>query len=290
MNKNILIVLGGGFLIAVLVAVLVQSTLKGKSKSEDSSVPKVQILVAAKDLAIGKEIIPGDVKWQEWPQASMFAGAIIRQGEQTSSDAAKGRVIQSISAGQPIHPGLLVGEAKGNFLAAKLKEGMRAVGISVKAQNIAGGFVGPGDFVDVIVTYKVTVQDKDNAAVQAMISKQASETILENVRVLAADQQAIREEDKAKIARTVTLEVDGEGAEKLALAIEMGDVTLSLRGIGDNTLKQGDEITTDVKMSKVLRNLAKAQQGGASGPSGTVRIYSGQNVTNMPVRQPVLEE
>jgi pilus assembly protein CpaB len=289
MNKNILIVLGGGFLIAVLVAVLVQSTLKGKSKSDDSA-PKSQILVAAKDLAIGKELIAGDVKWQEWPQSSMFAGAIVREGEKPASEAAKGRVIQSISAGQPIHPGLLVGEAKGNFLAAKLKEGMRAVGISVKAQNIAGGFVGPGDFVDVIVTYKVSVQDKDNAAVQAMVSKQASETILENVRVLAADQQAIRDEDKAKIVRTVTLEVDGVGAEKLALAIEMGDVTLSLRGIGDNTLKQNDEITTDVKMSKVLRNLAKAQQGGAGGPSGAVRIYSGQNVTNMPVRQPVVEE
>ncbi len=288
MNKNIIIVLVGGFLIAVLVAVLVQSSLKGK-KGDESGTPKVQILVAGRDLPIGREIKEGDIKWQTWPESSLFDGAIIRQDNMPAHEAAKGRVIQAIKSGQPVHPGLLIGETKANFLAAKLKEGMRAMGISVKAQNIAGGFVGPGDYVDVIVTYKVNVDGRPNPAVQSMVNKQASETILENVRVLASDQQAIREEDKAKVARTITLEVDSEGAEKLALATRMGDVTLSLRGIGDNTQKKQGPMTTDVKMSRVLKNLAQAQSS-EEGSGGKVRIFSGQDVMIMNVRQPLPDQ
>jgi pilus assembly protein CpaB len=288
MNKNIIIVLVGGFLIAVLVAVLVQSSLKGK-KGDESGTPKVQILVAGRDLPIGREIKEGDIKWQTWPESSLFDGAIIRQDNMPAQEAAKGRVIQAIKSGQPVHPGLLIGETKANFLAAKLKEGMRAMGISVKAQNIAGGFVGPGDYVDVIVTYKVNVDGRPNPAVQSMVNKQASETILENVRVLASDQQAIREEDKAKVARTITLEVDSEGAEKLALATRMGDVTLSLRGIGDNTQKKQGPMTTDVKMSRVLKNLAQAQSS-EEGSGGKVRIFNGQDVMIMNVRQPLPDQ
>ncbi|MBN8521923.1 MAG: Flp pilus assembly protein CpaB [Alphaproteobacteria bacterium] len=288
MNKNIIIVLVGGFLIAVLVAVLVQSSLKGK-KGDESGTPKVQILVAGRDLPIGREIKEGDIKWQTWPESFLFDGAIIRQDNMPAQEAAKGRVIQAIKSGQPVHPGLLIGETKANFLAAKLKEGMRAMGISVKAQNIAGGFVGPGDYVDVIVTYKVNVDGRPNPAVQSMVNKQASETILENVRVLASDQQAIREEDKAKVARTITLEVDSEGAEKLALATRMGDVTLSLRGIGDNTQKKQGPMTTDVKMSRVLKNLAQAQSS-EEGSGGKVRIFNGQDVMIMNVRQPLPDQ
>ena len=155
---------------------------------------------------------------------------------------------------------------------------------ATEAQTMAGGFVGPGDRVDVIVTYKVKVQDKDNPAVQAMVSKFATETILENVRVLAADQKAKREEDQAKVARTVTLEVDGAGAEKLALAAEMGDLVLSLRGIGDNGSSRNEQMTTDVSMSRVLKGLAEAQDSGG-GASGMVRIYNGGTATNMAVRR-----
>lgn len=282
MNKNVLIVLAGGFLIAILVAVMVQASLGGKKETQ--STEKTQILVAAKDLPIGKELIKGDLKWQEWPADSVFAGAVVREGDQPASEAMPGRMLQALSMGQPLHPAMVVGEGKGNFLAATLKEGMRAAAISVKAQTMAGGFVGPGDRVDVLVTYKVKVRDRDNPAIQAVIDQFATETVLENVRVLATDQKAIREEDKAKIARTVTLEVDSEGAEKLALASELGDLSLSLRGIGDENLVREKDLTTDVEVSRVLKGIARAQSG-SGGASGTVRVYNGQDVTNMPVRQ-----
>lgn len=283
MNKNVLIVLAGGFLIAILVAVLVQASLGGKKKEAQKAVNKVEILVAAKNLAMGKELIEGDLKWQTWPEDSVFSGAIVRQENQKVADAASGRMLQGLSAGQPIHPGMISGAGKGNFLAVSLKPGMRAIAISVKAQTMAGGFVGPGDRVDVVATYKIKIRDKDNPAVQSMIDQYATETVLENVRVLAADQKAIREEEKAKVARTVTLEVSAEEAEKLALAQEMGDLKLTLRGIGDEDQIRKEDITTDVNMSRVLQDLVKVQ-GATGGNSGIVRVYNGQNVTNVPVR------
>lgn len=283
MNKNVLIVLAGGFLIAILVAVLVQASLGGKKKQQELATNKIEILVAAKNLPMGKELAEGDLKWQAWPADSLFTGAIQRQEKQSVADAASGRMLQSLESGQPLHPGMIAGNGKGNFLATSLKEGMRAIAISVKAATTAGGFVGPGDRVDVLVTYKVKVRDRDNPAVNAMINQYASETVLENVRVLAADQKAIREEDKAKVARTVTLEVTSAEAEKLALAAEMGDLNLTLRGIGDEAETRQKELTTDVEMSRVLKGIARAQ-GNGGGSSGIVRVYNGQNVTNMPVR------
>lgn len=284
MNKNILIVLAGGFLIAILVAVLVQASLGGKKKQVEKASTNIEILVAARDLVMGKELGEGDLKWQAWPASAMFAGAIQRADGQTVADAASGRMLQALSKGQPLHSAMIVGQGAGNnFLAASLKEGMRAVAISVKAQTMAGGFVGPGDRVDIIVTYKVKVKDKNNPEIRAMIDQYASETVLENVRVLAADQKAIRQEDKAKVARTVTLEVTSEEAEKLTLASELGDLKLSLRGIGDVEHTREKQITTDVEISRVLRDLSDAQ-ARSGGNSGIVRVYNGQNVTNVPVR------
>ena len=284
MNKNVLIVLAGGFLIAILVAVLVQASLGGKKKQEQKATNKVEILVAAKDLAMGKELTEGDLKWQQWPEDSVFTGAIVRTENKKATDAASGRMLQAVKSGQPIHPGLVSAAGKGNFLALQLNEGMRAVAVSVKAKTMVGGFVGPGDYVDVLLTYRVKPRNRDNPRIQSLIDTYSTETVLENIRVLAADQKAIREEDKAKVSKTVTLETTAEQAEKLMLAQAMGEIKLSLRGIGDDKTVRGDDLTTDVRMGKALGDVMKAQRSNKSG-GGSVRVYNGQNVTNMPVRE-----
>lgn len=269
MNKNVLIVLAGGFIIAILVAVLVQASLGGK-KTDDKG-PKTLVLVAAKDLPLGKELAEGDLKWQTWP-GEAFAGAIVRtEKEMKAVDALKGRLIQKVSANQPVLGSYTYKEGKGNVVAATLEKGKRAVAIPVKAAAMAGGFISPGDFVDVILTYSVKVPDGSDA--EAYVQDHVSETILKNVKVLAVDQEASRDEDKAKVAKTVTIAVDSKGAEKVALAAEMGDLTLSLRGIGDDTDTNTSELTTDVEVSRAMQNISKIKNGGTAG--GPVRIYNG---------------
>jgi len=281
MNKNIMIVLAGGFLIAILVAVLVQMSLSGP-KEQPAEQNKTQILVATQDLKIGRELRDGDTKWQNWPEDNLFMGAVVREDDEDPMEGISGRLTQAFSQGQPIHSQGVMQGVSGNFMAANLKEGMRAMAISVKAENIAGGFIGPGDFVDVIVTYQVRVRERDNPLVQAMIDEYASETILSHVRVVAVDQQAERAEEEAKVGRTVTLEVNAKGAEKLALGAEMGDITLALRRIGDESSAVSGELTTDVSVSRVLKNLAAVQGGGEV---GSVRVFNGNARNDVRVRQ-----
>lgn len=280
MNKNVMIVLAGGFVVAILVAVLVQASLGGKKEDTGN---KTLVLVAAKDLGIGQELAEGDLKWQAWP-GNAFNGAIVRKkDDEKASEALKGRLVQRVSAGQPVLASYTFKEGKGNLVAATLGKGMRAVAIPVKADTMAGGFVSPGDFVDVILTYAVTTNSRENPSVQAFVNKDASETILQNVKVVAVDQEATRDEDKAKVARTVTLEVTKEGSERLALAANMGDITLALRGIGDTAVDVQGGMTTDVHVSRVMQDVARIQSEN-EGPSGKVRIYSGPNLQEVRTR------
>ncbi|MCI5060763.1 MAG: Flp pilus assembly protein CpaB, partial [Alphaproteobacteria bacterium] len=231
MNKNIFIVLAGGFLIAILVAVMVQASLGGKKKEED--VPRVQVLVAAKNLSVGREIQDGDLEWQDWPEDALFSGAIMRDGEQEVLDVAQGKLLRPLVEGQPVHMNVLVEEDQGDFLSANVEKGMRAVGIQVKSYVVADRLIRPGDYVDVIMTYKIKVNTRNNPQAQSLVNKYASETILEKVRVLAIDTEdtkAVDEIDdgkkkkkkKSKKKAIVTLEVTPEGAEKLLLGTEMG--------------------------------------------------------------------
>lgn len=282
MNKNILVVLAGGFVIALLVAIIVQASLGG---GKDGT---VEVLVAAKSLTAGSPVNDSNFKWQAWPKDSAFEGAIVREKGQKIADVAKGRLRRDMNANEPLVQAALTSSGKGNAMAASLEPGMRAVAIKVSAESMVGGFISPNDRVDVIVTFKVNLGGGDTEAAESRVSKHASETVLSNVRVLAIDQMARKEDDKAKVGRTVTLEVDAKGAEKLSLASEMGELSLALRSLGDSAEKEDKSkpnvSTTDVEMSSVLQEISEIKKN--SNPnSGIVRVYSGDTIENITVRR-----
>jgi pilus assembly protein CpaB len=301
MNKNVLIVLGGAVLVAVLVAFLVQISLGGKKAAPED---KVMVLVASKNLGIGTELKDDSVRWQEWPKSSVFPGAIIRTEKDKDKEAGemlKGRLARDIASGEPVMKNALLGEAKGNFVAASLEPGMRAVAIEVSASSMVGGFIGPGDYVDVILTYKSQINtDSDESPqiknmVEMSLQKMATETILQNVKILAVDQTAKRpeEEEKIKVGKTATLAVSAHDAEKLALAQDMGTLTLALRSVGDNTIVQKEWLTTsDARLISVDDEIFteyRRMQNGAGINSNIVRIYNGPALHNAPARSPFEE-
>lgn len=284
MNKNVLIVLAGGFVVAILVAVLVQASLGGSKKADDGSVPKSQVLVAAKNLSLGTNLAEGDLKWQTWP-GTPFEGAIVRKADEKALDALSGRMIQKVSEGQPVLRNSIFKEGRGNLVAATLGEGMRAISIPVKAQNMAGGFVKPGDYVDVVLTYRVRVTGNTARAASSLVNRYATETIIKNARVLGVDQDPKSEsDDKGKVGKTVTLEVNSEGAEKVALGQEMGKLTLALRGIGDKEDRNKDATTTDVQLSSVMQDIVELHENSGDGKKGMVRVYSGANMQEVQPR------
>ncbi len=292
-NRNIIIVLAGGFIVAILVALMVQAALSGGKKDEVVNVVRTKVLVAARPLNVGHEIEEGDFKWQTWPEDAVFPGAIIKEGEQTAFEAATGKTVRSLEEGQPVHMNVLVENDQGNFLSANVSKGMRAVGISVKSYTLADRLIRPGDYVDVLLTYRVRVNTRNNPEAQTIVNRYATETIIENIRVLAIDKEdtkavdEVEEEDgkkkKTKSAKTatLTLEVFPRQAEELLLATEMGDIGLALRSIGDQNKFEDDKTTTDVKMTNVLSTLSTMQK-----TSSGVRIYSGGNLTEVEARNP----
>ncbi len=302
MNRNVLIVLAGGFLIAVLVALLVQASLSGGKKEAPvikAEEPKVKIVVAAAPLKIGDKLSEENVKWLEWPKSASFPGAVIQEDDKKPTEMISGRLRRALKEGEPVVESALVSETQGNFLAASLGPGMRAFSINVKAATMVGGFVGPGDYVDILLTYrqKINYEGEDNPAIDNMIEMyiddMATETILQNVKVLAVDQSAFRDEEedgKVKVGKTVTLEVDYKGAEVLALASEFGDLSLTLRRLGDESIvMERPPVTTDARITniydEVLREITQASGQDYTGQnSKVVRIYRGEAVEEISVR------
>jgi pilus assembly protein CpaB len=118
----------------------------------------------------------------------------------------------------------------GGFMAAVLPQGMRAVAIDITPESDAGGFILPNDHVDVILTRRDKWAEKVGG-----VEKYISETILRNVRVLAVDQSIEdKEGQKVAVGKTITVELDPQQAEMLALARQLGTISLTLRSLLDS--------------------------------------------------------
>jgi Flp pilus assembly protein CpaB len=139
----------------------------------------------------------------------------------------------------------------------------------------------PGDFVDVLVTYRVRLNSRSNPEAQSLVNRYATETVIENVRILAIDTNDTKAVDEIETdgkkkrktsskQATLTLEVNPEQAEGLLLAKKMGTLGIALRSIGDNGEPSSDQATTDVGMSRVMTKLSSM-----TGTSSAIRVYSG---------------
>jgi pilus assembly protein CpaB len=190
-----------------------------------------EILVATRTLTIGTIIEPDSFRYQPWPD-ELIENAYYKKGEADPTQLAGTVVRTPVTAGQPLTKGALVQPGDRGFLAAALGPGMRAIAVSVSTQSGVAGFIFPGDRVDVVLTQ--TVAGNDNG--QAL---RAAETIVRNVRVLATDQRTVTEDAEGKrevkTFSTITLEVTPRIAEKVAVAQSIGQISLALRSIADNT-------------------------------------------------------
>ncbi len=228
--------------IALLVAALIVAAgtaFFARSLFSQSAAPQAaavaqatgpEILVATRALPVGTIIEPDSFRFQPWPKDLVENAYYLKNEVELASLA--GTVVRApITAGQPLTQGALVAPGDRGFLAAALGPGMRAVTVSVTAQGGVAGFVFPGDRIDIVLTQQVSGEGSQTL--------KASETIIRNVRVLATDQRTVTEDEEGKkqvvTYSNVTLEVTPRIAEKIAVAQAIGQLSLSLRSIADNT-------------------------------------------------------
>ena len=235
MDVKKLALLVGALVIAVVTAVMAKNMFAGAGAQQAAAAPTVpvgpKVLVAKKALPVGTIIDADSFSFQPWPK-ELMQGAYYVENQPDSKGLAGTVVRYAIAAGQPVTRGSLVGPQDRGFLAAALGPGMRAVTVPVSASTSVAGFVFPGDHVDLVLTQTVT-GGGDGPPLKV------SETIIRNVRVLATDQRFTEKDDDGKTAiktfSNVTIEVTPRIAEKVAVAQSLGQLSLSLRSLSDNS-------------------------------------------------------
>ncbi|MDQ3124927.1 MAG: Flp pilus assembly protein CpaB [Pseudomonadota bacterium] len=251
--------------------------------------PMAKVLVAAKDLQPGQRLTESDLAWKDWPvdevnpafitdgttplptagAAEVAAAAarpegavasVTRAATNLTTGGAKadyvGSVVREpILAGEPIVGRKIVRAGDSGYMAAYLEPGMRAMAIRVTVETAAGGFILPGDRVDVLLTRETNLSNA--GAQEGDRSKFASSTVMQNIKVLAIDQSTrAGDDEQAVVGATATLEVGPRDAEALALAKSEGELSLVLRSYADTGGPSG-------RVAPLVR------------PSSAVRVYRG---------------
>ena len=130
-----------------------------------------------------------------------------------------------LAAGDPIRRGGVARPGDRDFLQIVLSPGARAIAIPVTTGGASTGILYPGDRVDIVLTQKFG----DTGA--PLTRRSVSETVVENLRVLAINVPDAKAAGGNAFGQTVTLEVTPEQAEKMNVAAELGKLSLTLRSI-----------------------------------------------------------
>jgi pilus assembly protein CpaB len=245
-RKPLLVALVLGLLAAVLTWNYVQRA--GQGAKHGALVP---VVVAAQDIPVRTEVTAQMLAIKEVPVEARHEKAF------TSLEQVNGKVTSlPISAGEQVLNTKFFARKEDSGLAFQVPPGHRAISVSVSEVVTSGGLIVPGDYVDVIALFAGDTAGRDTAA-----------TVLQNIQVLAIAQSlqgaapeaqgspsllpankpdTTRQEAVARPnARTATLDVTPEDAEKLILAEQRGQIRLSLRGVQDRQAVGVSPITLD---------------------------------------------
>lgn len=222
-----------------------------------------KVLVAAQNQSLGSRLTEASFDWVQWPKEALNPSLIDQDLRANADEELLNSIVRSpIIAGEPINEGKLVKAGDSGVMAALLKPGMRAVTTRISVDSAAGGFIQPGDRVDVILTQAV---QRNRTGVNQGGNQRlfVSDTVFENVHVLAIDQtfSTSAESGATKIGSTATFEMSQKDAELLQQAVAKGDLTLTLRGIRNSRASAPTTATFD-KEEEDTQSILTVYRGG----------------------------
>jgi pilus assembly protein CpaB len=206
------------------------------------------IVIASAPLRFGALVGTDNLKEVTWPNEAIPAGTFSTIAELTNE---KRIVLASIARNEPILRTKVTGPGQKATLSAVIQDGMRAVTVRVNDVEGVAGFILPGDHVDVLLTRQASEGRTSGT----------NDVVIQNTRVLAIDQLADDAADKPTVARAVTVEVDTIGAQKIALAASLGNLSLMLRRAGEQHMDATRRITTsDLTQTEVIQRAADVKR------------------------------
>ena len=202
------------------------------AKEEVPEMETVPVAVATKALRYGQVLTPKSVKFVNFPKDSAPENSFATE-EALFGDGEDQRVVlRVIEPNEPVLKSKVTGFGERATISAQLTPGMRAATIRIDSVSGVAGFLLPNDRVDVFLTRK-------GAGSEGL----STNVILQNIKVIAVDQFSDQDSKLARVARTVTVEVTPDDAQRLALAQQIGRISLSLRQI--------DEVGTNEEVAPV---------------------------------------
>jgi len=235
-RTSTLVMVGFAVVFGLLAVFVAQAWLNRQAelrlRNMDPKTPAVAtrtIVVAASPMRFGMRVTAQMLREVAWPEAAIPAGTFASINE--LMNPGKRIVLASIEPNEPILRTKITGPGQRATLSAVIEQGMKAVTVRVNDVEGVGGFVLPGDHVDVLMTRHADKASGNN------------DVVLQNVKVLAIDQLADDSADKPSVVKAVTLEVDTVAAQKLSLAASLGSLSLVLRKAGEAEIEGTRRVT-----------------------------------------------
>lgn len=259
---------------------------------KSTTTESINILVAKSNLPSGLILAREHVEWKPWPEKGV-AKSHLMEGREKADDVIGSVVRGGIIAGEPVAKGRVIAPGDRGFMAAVLRPDMRAVSIKVKPETSVAGFIKPGDQVDLVLLHAVIPQNADKPRQHKL-----AETILNDIRVIAVDQQPDDQNGAASVSKTITLEVTKKQAEVVLVSSQLGTLSVVLRSLArpealpDQIAKAPDRRTRtwDTEASRVLPpivsqgNKMQVVRGAtekeiaipfiSSGPGGGITVFA----------------
>lgn len=236
------------------------------------------VVVTVADLTYGVKLDKEMLRMVRYPKESVPEGAF------ANMDSVVGQTTKVfMSAREPVTAIKL--SSRGGGLSMLVRPQMRASSLEVNNVSGVSGFVLPGDRVDVLTTVDGRGVNEDAV----------TRTVLQNIEVLAAGQKTEQKDNKPITVQSVTLLVNPDGAETLALALHEGKIHLVLRNPDDQELVQVASLSTREMLDR--KALATRQTSGPRrqavttptqvayskpAPPANVRVIKGAAITTTP--------
>ncbi len=221
----------------------------------------VSVVVAAKDIKYGERLDASHLKVVQVPRDAAPAGAFASVNLVLAQDNGGAPVaLMPILAREALLPTKLSGPGARPSVAAEIGPGMRAYTIGVSDISGVGGHALPGDRVDVVLMRNLSDDDSHKVL--------RAEIVIQNVRVLGVDLNADPTSNKPEAPSTATLEVSVRDAQKLAVAADLGSLSLALRALGQAELEDAAPIGAREVVSGGVPATQAASAPRWRGPSG----------------------
>ncbi|MCC7266788.1 MAG: Flp pilus assembly protein CpaB [Caulobacteraceae bacterium] len=240
----------------------------------------VPVVVASGALKYGDKLDAGKLTLVRMPASVAPEGAFSSVDEVLKQDGGAPVVLVAMTAREPVLPAKLSGAGARPTVAAEISDNHRAYTIKVSDVAGGGGHIFPGDRVDVLLSRDLSETDPSGEGGKRFVA----DVVLQDVRVLGMNLNADQDSTDPTVPSTATLEVTMPEAQKLAVAGDLGTLSLALRRTGAAGVQPARAVFVG-DVSPVSRARSKPAGGGDAPASreATIVVVHGEESASVHV-------